>query len=55
MEELSKRIESLESTVNILLHVIQTKNRQIQRELDMINTNIKIAKLEVLVELEKHK
>ena len=55
MEELSKRIESLESTVNILLHIIQTKSRQTQSELDMINTNIKIAKLEVLVELEKHK
>ena len=55
MEELTKRIETLEATIDVLIVSIRTSIRQTNSELRSLKCDIEIAKLEILVELEKHK
>ena len=55
MEELTKRIETLEATIDVLLFSIRTSIRQTNSELRLLKCDIDIAKQEILVELKKHK
>jgi len=55
LEELTERITSLEATVKTLMFIIQSQNKRTLGELKMLKNEIEIAKLEALVELEKHK
>ena len=55
MEELTKRIETLEATIDVLLLSIRASINQTNSELSLLKSDIEIAKLEILVELEKQK
>jgi len=55
MEELTKRIQTLEATIELLLFSIRTSISQTNSELSLLKWDIEIAKHEILVELKKQK
>ncbi len=55
MEELTKRIEALEQTIDTLMFCYKASSRRTSSQLDLLKYDIKTAKLEILVELEKQR